>query len=353
MSPASLLSLPAETLDAVCALVADTKDLLALSRACRVLGHVAQRRLFRHVSLHKNAKRGVLVLARDPRLALHVRTFELAAFAADDVLPAFVCVLARALANMRAVTSVVFSVAHLAPAFAHELHHCFHHAPDLEFPQLRTLVCDLPFDSITTAFLERCPALLSLQLGSTMSSSSSSSLVIPVSPSVVPRLEALAGPADAALALVPGRPVSSVQLLSPDALHSQTVAALARSSVNVAYLDAVMTDFSLSQLALVGQNLGPTLENLRIAVLNAFASVPDATFLSPVADILDTFPDLWSFELSGIHWASSVKPDAGGHQKRAWQREPLQLTADTSTTTAELHGDSLELDDGWGFDVLV
>lgn len=75
------------------------------------------------------------------------------------------------------------------------------------------------------------------------------------------------------------------------------------------------------------------------------------TFLSPVADVLDTFADLWSFELSGIHWASSVKPDAEGHQKRAWQREPLQLAVDAVAPTSELHGD--QLDDGWGFDALI
>ena len=73
-----------------------------------------------------------------------------------------------------------------------------------------------------------------------------------------------------------------------------------------------------------------------------------------MADVLDTFADLWSFELSGIHWASSVKPDSEGHSKRAWQREPLQLAADTAQVAAldgEPHGDSLD-NDGWGLEVL-
>lgn len=273
---ALLLALPTESLDAVCALV-DAADLVALALTCRLLALVAQRRLYRHILLAKDAKSAVVTLARNPHIARHVRSFELAPLG-DAVFPAFVRLLARAVANMRAAVAVSFAVGHHAPIFACELHTCFERVPDdCEYAQLRSLACDLPFDTYTVRFLARCPALVSLQLGA--ANAPAPPLSLPSS--ITPRLDTLVGAADAARTLVPGRPVSCVQLLSPDALDTTTVSALALSAVPVACLDAVMADFSLPQLALVAQQLGAHLGNLRVVVLNAFASAPDAVRTMP------------------------------------------------------------------------
>lgn len=338
MPAPALLSLPPETLDAVCAEL-DQPDLQALALAARALLPAAARRLYRHIALPTPhaARTALETLAANPALALSVRSFDLAAVP-DDADPVLV---ATAIQNMRAAVSLAVQ----SPGRAFELLRSdFEHA---EYTQLRSLVCNAPLDAHVACFLARCPALTTLHLAPELAVADQPASL---PPTVVPNLATLAGAADAARLLLPGRPVHSVQLLSPDALDAATVDALAQSLVPLTCVDAIMADFSLSQLARVASQLGASVENLRITVQNAFAQAPDAAFLAPVADILDTFADLWSFELSGIHWASSVKPDAEGHTKRAWQREPLQLAPD-GPLDGEPHGDSLD-NDGWGLDVL-
>jgi hypothetical protein len=44
-----------------------------------------------------------------------------------------------------------------------------------------------------------------------------------------------------------------------------------------------------------------------------------------VAEALAFFPNLQSFELSGMYWSSSKQPD---DQRRSWQSQPLSNTND-------------------------
>lgn len=188
-------------------------------------------------------------------------------------------------------------------------------APTL-YPNLRALSCDFPLDSNVIAFLTRCPLLEELQLGEDVSSTGDP-LPEQLPLYIVPHLNLFVGSCDDASKVVPGRPVTAIHLLHGE-LTETTVDAVAKSSALVSGLQAVMKTFNLPLLRYIAKRL-PDIDYIRISVVEAFERPPDTTFLAPIADVLDTFTRMWSFELSGIHWGPSIEPD--GHKR--WQRDSL------------------------------
>jgi len=291
-APCSILDLPSETLAVVCRHV-QQQDLLALASTSHRLSAVALRQLYRKTLLFTSSSRsGVFTLARNAELAQHVRELDVVAHFDDaDTLTEFITVLGQALANLIYAVDVRLSL-RFGPAAAVKLpvtasrallapvarSAC--HTPDntitTEYTQLRSFACDLALDDHMIQFLSRCPALVSLQLGE--SSSESLSSVANLAPTIVPNLEHLIASPSAARVLVPGRPVSALDMTftgEASGFDQETLEAVAQSAAPLVVLNATTADFHLEDLCRVANTLGSQLCSLRMSVLNALDRAPD------------------------------------------------------------------------------
>lgn len=261
------MSLPHELLDNIFSFLPPS-DLLACSRTSSAFAHVAQRQLFRHISVGVTTKSAliVLLLAKNPRLARCVRTFQMRFNPHLPVFKSFHDALATALANMTGLTSLEL---HLGFCSSSVLRKATLN-PDILYPRLRQFSCSLPLDATVVGFLSKAPNLDSLSLDH-----------IPVSvdlppciPSTVtPYLTQFAGPLHAALALVPGRSLVSVQLHDGD-LTEDIVQALAGSSSSLLLLSASTSSPPLPILKSISNSMNK-LMYLRLMSTRNFFDVPD------------------------------------------------------------------------------
>ncbi|KAI9574922.1 hypothetical protein HD554DRAFT_121746 [Boletus coccyginus] len=305
----SLHALPPELLLATADLL-PKHALTALARASSLLCPVAQRVLYRHVSASPASRSLALVplLARNPHIARHVRSFYIALDPAAAVFARFYTTLASALRNMAELHSLHLlldaSVSWvLRDAACHSLVH---------------LTCTFSLDHHVVRFLENTPSLLELEVDSVPT------LVPSLPATLIPCLEQFIGSSRAAALVVPGRPVRSIHL-DGSTLAEDDVVLLARSTAPVLVLGAVTNSSPVSFLQLLHRHL-PHLAYLRVMSTQNLFQPPSPEFYEQVANVLASFSELNAFELSGMHWGSQPKRD--DESKRIWQSSPLSSGPD-------------------------
>jgi hypothetical protein len=224
--------------------------------------------------------------------------------------------------------------------------------PHRVFPRLEHLACSFPLDSHVVDFLGKTKALLQLEVDGI---SSPLSLPMPTLPDgSLPRLCVFKGSSHAAMAIIPGRPVESIQLNSGD-LTQDDIAILAQSTAHVAILGATTSSLPVPLLQTLMHHL-PHLVYLQITTTYTFSERPDAvrlsyghyshnslnqfsqTFYQHIAKALTSLPNLRVFELSGMPWGSSLK--TAENEGRVWQSQPLTNDFDTGDASLDdLHSD--------------
>ncbi|KXN87881.1 hypothetical protein AN958_07890 [Leucoagaricus sp. SymC.cos] len=322
------MSLPLELLDNVVSHLPST-DLLACTRSSSSLAHTAQRHLFRNISLGATTKNPliVLLLARNPRLARCVRSFQIRLEPRSPVFKSFYNVLAAALANMTGLTSLDL---YLRPCSSSVLRKAILD-PDVLYPRLRQFTCSLPFDANVGEFLSKAPNLDSLSLDHIPTPEDRP--LTPFIPStVVPRLTQFTGPQHAALALVPGRPLVSVQIHDGD-LTEEIVEILAGTSKSLLVFSASTSSPPLPILRSISNSM-TKLMYLRLMSTQNFLDVPNRTFFLEIADVLYDILDLTAFELCGMHWNSSKQKISETEERRIWTT-PYEITFPTPTHSTE------------------
>lgn len=223
--------LPVELLDAICQRGQST-DLAVLSRTCSSIHPVAQRRLYRDLSLSTalHNLQAVVTLAKKPELAPHVRSFSLRAECATTFKP-FLQLLRTVLSRMTELESLDLFVAPDASWILSGV--------QCTYPRLLHFSSSFSFDSHVAEFLSKTEALLELEVDGI--STSPNALLVPCLPAQsIPRLSQFVGPSHVARAIVPGRPVESIHLPLGD-LTVEDVIILANSSSDVLILGATTT----------------------------------------------------------------------------------------------------------------
>ncbi|KAJ7086668.1 hypothetical protein C8R44DRAFT_820748 [Mycena epipterygia] len=309
---------PVELLEAILRFL-DRPDLVAVATTSASMYPIALRVLYRDLHIPNNAPPAVvLTLASRPDVARHVRHFTIAIDHSAPLFHSFYRRLATALSAMTALVSLQIFI----DAASWVL-------PDnLVFPQLQHFASSFPFDSCVARFFGNAPALQSAQV-------ESAALPLPsLAHACMPRLAEFTGSSSAAAAVVPGRPVESIHVNSGD-LTEDLVPALAKSTALVTVLSITTSSAPVPLLQVLGQHL-PHIMYLRITSTCNLPAPPTSVslqslvfdlfihrlqiFYEQVAGALASFPDLQSFELSGMYWSSSRKPD---DQQRVWQSQPF------------------------------
>ncbi|KAN0097691.1 hypothetical protein V8E55_002137 [Tylopilus felleus] len=305
----SLLALPTELLLAIAHLVPlDTLPALALTstRLCSV----AQRVLYRHISVWSRNLTVVPLLARKPHIARHVRSFYIALDPVSPLFGSFYSVLAIALNNMSDLHSLHLLVDSATSWVLRDIS---------AYNSLVHFTSTFPLDDNVATFLQKTPSLLELEVDSIPTYTAP----IPhLPPTAIPRLEQFIGSARAATLVVPGRPVQSIHL-NGSTLVDDDVALLARSTAPVLVLGAATNLSPAPFLQLLHRHL-PHLAYLRVMSTQNLFQPPSPDFYEQVAGVLASFTELNAFELSGMHWGSQRKSD--DESKRVWQSSPLSNT---------------------------
>lgn len=260
----SFQSLPPELLDAVSSHLFPA-DLSSLSQVCAYVSPVAQRLLYRHVSLSPAFHNlGVVItLAKKPAIARFVRSFSINLYSNTPLFRAFYRHLALALESMTALT-------HLTLLIDSQASWVLPGAHARTFPRLIHFACSFSFDSHVVNFLEKTDALLELEVDSM----SPRSLITPALPvTFIPKLAHFAGSTHAAQAVVPGRPVESIHLSSGD-LTESVVNSFAQSTATVTVLGASTSSLPLPLLQLFSKSI-PHLVYLRMTTSYNFTEAPD------------------------------------------------------------------------------
>ncbi|KAL0949569.1 hypothetical protein HGRIS_009618 [Hohenbuehelia grisea] len=321
----SFHSIPTELIDAVAAYL-NPNDLVALAQTAHVFFPIAQRLLYRHLTISPCARNlsVVATLARRPDLAHFVRSF--AIYLDADVAPlrAFYRRLATALSHMSELTSLQL---YTDPSASWVLAH----SCQTQFPRLQHFACSFQIDTNVAQFLEKTPALTELELDFVPDTHVSTPFAL--IPTSIPLLDHFVGPAHAASVIVPGRPVNSVHLTSGD-LTAETVQSLALATADVSLLCASTSSQPVPLLESVSSKL-PRLAYLRLMTTFTFAKAPEPAFYERIANALNAMPALITFELSGMHWGSYTKPQNG--DQRVWQSNPPSV--DEEPVDHDLDGD--------------
>lgn len=243
------MALPLELIDNVC-LHLPNADLLAVATASSLLSAVAHRLLYREVTVTRGKLSVALTLANKPHLARHVRVFSVVVDPAANVLPPYYRALSTAISHMRELVSLSITVpAHHSSILPSDFY--------LSFPRLRVFQASFTLDVNVVRFLAKTPGLVALTLDHGLDP-----LYSEVPPTSIPHLASFSGSSQAAQALVPGRPVTSIFLSSGD-LTEDVVSALSKSSAAVSTLDATTTSLPLPILASLAVAM-PQLENIRL-----------------------------------------------------------------------------------------
>ncbi|KAK0231046.1 hypothetical protein IW262DRAFT_451869 [Armillaria fumosa] len=318
---ASLEALPVELLDAVCGQLAAC-DLRSLVHVCSRVSPVAQRRLYRTVfaapAAHNLAV--VLTLARNPVLAQYVTSFSINLDSRPSLFLSFFRHLAVALGNM---TNLVHLCVFVPPRLSWVL------LPIKSYPSLAHFSSSFPFNAHLATFLKATPSLLKLEVD-TLSPSLQNDYLEPLPSSSVPLLAHFTGSAQAARAIVPGRPVQSLHLTTGH-VDDTLVDAIAQSTADLAVFEATTASFPASVLHRLSQRLHQMMY-LRISSTCTFSGLPDTAFYQDVSNALSKFPALEGFELDGMLWGS-VKSDHG----TIWQSKPLDIDFGPEEGVEPLH----------------
>ncbi|KAJ7228878.1 hypothetical protein GGX14DRAFT_415528 [Mycena pura] len=326
--PMSLAVFPFELVDAVLRFL-EPKDLASVARTSASIYPVALRSLYCNLSVADSPVPAyappsvVRTLAARPDVAAHVRYFSVSLDDSASLSPEFSRQLASALSAMTALISLDIFIDETGSWVL----------PDrLVSPQLRHFASSFPFDSRVATFCGNAPALASVQLGCTGID------VPPLANACMPRLAEFTGCLSAAVALVPGRPVESVFVTSGD-FTEDLVPELAKSTSLVTVLSISTNSAPVSFLQVLGQHL-PHIAYLRITSTCNLPAPPTTIFYEQVAGALAFFPNLQSFELSGMSWSSYKQPD---DQKRVWQSQPLNNELDPEETV-DLYSNTADFD---------
>ncbi|KAG5730001.1 hypothetical protein E4T56_gene20201 [Termitomyces sp. T112] len=302
--------LPVELIDAICQRGQPT-DLVALSRTCSSIYPVAQRHLYRHLSISTASRnlRAVVTLARRPELAQNVRTFSLRAECATVFRP-FLRLVGMALSRMTELVSLDLFVDPDASWILSEAR--------CTYTRLSRFSCSLVFDSHVVEFLGKTEALLELQVDG--ASISHNALPVPALPArSIPHLSQFVGSSHVACAIVPGRPVESIHLPLGD-LTAEDVTVLANSTSHVLIFGATATSSPLPILESLSQHMS-SLIYLRLMTTFDFLEVPQPSFYEGIAKALSSLADLEGFELGGLHWVNAQKNLQD--QQPVWQSQPF------------------------------
>ncbi|KAJ6629210.1 hypothetical protein B0H10DRAFT_1777090 [Mycena sp. CBHHK59/15] len=319
---------PVELLDAVF-LFLDAPDLAALASTNKAIEPIALRLLYRDVAvsparLHRPTTRRaplslVLTLANRPDVAQYVRSFTLAVDHSTTLFHSFYRHLAAALSSMTALISLEL----FTDAEGWVL-------PDNPvYPQLQRFASSLPFDSRVAKFLGNAPALQTLQVEPAVHPPPS------LPPVYVPCLTEFVGSSCMAAAIIPGHPVETIHITSGD-LTEDLVPLLAESTVLVTVLSVTTSSEPVPLLQVLGHHL-PHIMYLRITSTCNLSATPTTIFYEQVARVLSLFPNLQSFELSGVYWSSSQKPE--DHQ-RVWQSQPFNSDFGSPDEMFDLYSES-------------
>jgi hypothetical protein len=254
----SFQSLPAELMDHVAHYLHAT-DLVALSTINSYLYPVAQRWLYRQITINYSSNNPSLVvstLAQKPHLARYVRTFSVR-------LGSYPTLFETALSNMSQLFSLDIFLDHTASWVMHtrddSTYHCLEH-----------FASSFHIDHNLIHFFQKTSALLELEVDSLLPTT-----IIPsLGPNVLPRLSQFTGSSQAAQYVVPGRPVESIHLNSGD-LTEDVVESLAKSTAHVLLLAAATTLHSLGPIGTLAQCMDH-LHHLKIITTSNFSEPPDA-----------------------------------------------------------------------------
>jgi len=294
--------LPLELFEAVLRFL-HPADLASVARTSASAYPVAVRVLYRDLTVSQSGPvppSAVLTLAHRPDIARHVRHFQVLS---GTFFRSFYRRLATALSTMTALVSLDIFIDGPGSWVL----------PDsLVYPQLQHFASSFPFDCNVAKFLGNAPTLESVHVDS-----------VPVTPPALAqdsmaRLVEFTGCSAAAVALVPGRPVESIHINSGE-LTDDMVPALAKSTALVTVLSVTTDSAPVILLQALGHNL-PHIMYLRITSTRNLHAPPTSIFYEEVAGALALFPNLQSFELSGMYWSSSKKPE---DRQRVWQSAPL------------------------------
>ncbi|KAJ3880155.1 hypothetical protein F5051DRAFT_502034 [Lentinula edodes] len=317
----SFTMLPLELIDVVCANLAPT-DLARLSYICSSAHQAAQRQLYRHVSISSSRRNlgVVLTIARKPRIAHYVRSFSMELDSYFTLLRPFYQQVSHALASMTELTSLRLFV---DPTASWVLQ-------DISLPRLVHFACPFNLDPHVSNFLRNTPALLELEVDSTPCGLGRPASAL--APSSVTQLQHFVGSSLAAEVTIPSRPVQSVQLTAGD-LTEEVATRLSESTVGIAILSATTSSAPATLLQLLSQRM-QCLVHVQLLTTYSFPEAPDVTFYERIAGALNAFPDLQTFELSGMHWDSKELKDSDRH--RVWQSQPLKSELNSSPEYLEI-----------------
>lgn len=271
---AFLLSLPVELIDNVFHNL-QTNDLVALSTTCSSLCPIAQRLLYRTITVSAwshNAK-VVATLATRPDLALFVRSFSITTAMLPPLFPAFHRLLATALSAMTELTLLNLNLADSSTSWVLQ-------KPvqsGSTYARLQQFTCSFPFDAHVAAFLSHTPALIELEVDSTPCAAPTPLPALP--PSTIPHLVQFVGSVRAAKVILPGRPLESIQLNEGD-LVEDDLACLARVSGRVLVFGATASTPPVPLLESIARHL-PHLAYLRIMTTYHFTHAPKPVRCSP------------------------------------------------------------------------
>jgi hypothetical protein len=258
------LQLPVELLDNIFQ-DASSNDLVALSTTHSLLYPIAQRLVYRHISVAYPSRNAAVVvaLAKRPELAHYVRTFDIRLDPCSTFFHPFYQQLAKALSGMTELTSLDLFV-DLAASWV------LPGAHNTSFPRLLHFGCSFPLDANVAAFLSKTDAVVELELDA-ISTNSQSIPALPVAS--LPRLSQFVGSSQAAQAVVPGRPVESIHLSSGN-LTETDVVSLAKSTAHVVILGATTSSLPVPLLESLTQCM-PHLVYLRMMTTYNFSEAPD------------------------------------------------------------------------------
>ncbi|KAJ3981529.1 hypothetical protein F5890DRAFT_1535007 [Lentinula detonsa] len=316
--------LPLELMDAICENLAPA-DLARLSYTCSSAHQAAQRQLYRHVSISSSRRNMsvVLTLARRPQIAHYVRTFSIELDSHSTPFRPFYLQLSCALSGMTELTSLHLSADPTASWILE----------GIAFPRMVHFACPFPVDSHVSNFLKRTPALLELEVDPTSCRNEPPAPVL--ASSSVPLLRQFVGSSRAAQAIIPSRPVQSVQLTAGD-LTEEVATCLSDSTAGIAILSARTSSAPAALLQLLSQKM-QCLVHVRLLATYTYPEAHYITFYEHIAGALNAFPYLQTFELSGMHWGSEERKDSSDRQ-RVWQSQPMK--SESNSTSESLDVDS-------------
>ncbi|KAF8164980.1 hypothetical protein B0H34DRAFT_670936 [Crassisporium funariophilum] len=315
----SLQLLPVELIDAISHHL-HRPDLLALSSTNSRFYHVAQRLLYRHISIDVTSRNlgVVLTLAQKPHIARHVRTFAIR-LNPFSLLKSFYCRLGTALSNMSELTSLDIFVDQAASWVMRT-------RDDATYRRLQHFASSFHLDHNVAHFLNKTDALSELEIDSLAPSFTHT--IPSLRANALPRLSQFNGSSHAAQYVVPGRPVQTIHLNSGD-LTEDVAESLAKSTARILILAAATSSHSVPLIGTLTQCM-EHLVHLRIVTTYNFSDAPEITYFTNIANALTSLPDLKTCEIWGLHWVSTKKNFHD--EERVWQSESFNADLLTDNT---------------------